>query len=203
LLGGEKTEHLLMSRATGARHGGFTMEELLLTFAIFALLLVFGLPNLTLWIQNTNVRTAAESIQNGLQFARTEAVRRNGRMEFVLVSDIANQTNVSAAPDTAGLNWLVRNYQSGGTYTSTDFIQGSGANSTPTAMVTASDATVVFNGLGRTDLAAINTIQITNPSYTCIGSGGDLRCLNVVVQIGGQIRMCDPSVTTVGDTRAC
>jgi len=180
------------------------MVELLITFAIFALLLVIGLPNLTLWIQNTNIRSAAESIQNGLQLARTEAVRRNTQVEFALVAGIADQANVSATPDPAGLNWLVRIFQPGGSYTSTDFIEGSGANSTPTALVTASGATVVFNGLGRTNLTAINTIQITNPSYTCIGAGGELRCLNVVVQIGGQIRMCDPSVAVgTGDTRSC
>lgn len=179
------------------------MVELLITFAILAVLLVIGLPNLTLWIQNTNIRTAAESIQNGMQLARAEAVRRNTRIEFVLVSAIGNQANVSAAPDTAGINWIVRNYQQGGAYTAPDFVQGSGATSTPTAMVTATDATIVFNGLGRTDLTAIDIIQITNPSYVCLAGGGNLRCLNVVVQIGGQIRMCDPSITTVGDSRAC
>ena len=32
---------------------------------------------------------------------------------------------------------------------------------------------------------------------------GTLRCMRITINSGGQIRMCDPSEQTVGDTRAC
>ncbi|MGB7543504.1 MAG: GspH/FimT family pseudopilin [Burkholderiales bacterium] len=183
---------------------GFTMVELMVTLAVLGILILIGLPNLSEWLQNTQIRTAAESIQNGAQLARTEAVRRNTQIEFALIAGDPNSGNANAAPNAAGPNWMVRNFQSSGTYTSTDFVQGGGTYSSPNVVIAATDPTAVFNGLGQTNLAAIDTIQITNPNGgNCVAAGGGMRCLNVVIQIGGQIRMCDPAVTTAGDTRAC
>ena len=36
----------------------------------------------------------------------------------------------------------------------------------------------------------------------CVVDNGEMRCLNIVVTSGGQIRMCDPAVAS-GDSRAC
>jgi type IV fimbrial biogenesis protein FimT len=109
------------------------------------------------------------------------------------------------APATSGPFWVVRKFQTGG-YTVADFVQGGGNEVTSSsAVVSAVDADVVFNGLGRTDLAAgALTIQVTNPTGgVCVAASGPMRCLNVVVQPGGQIRMCDPAIATAGDTRKC
>jgi len=71
-------------------------------------------------------------------------------------------------------------------------------------VITSPDATIVFNGFGRPDLTALETITITNPAGgTCVAGGGNVRCLNITIQIGGQIRMCDPSITDATDTRTC
>ncbi|MCC6472780.1 MAG: hypothetical protein IT514_03450, partial [Burkholderiales bacterium] len=44
----------------------------------------------------------------------------------------------------------------------------------------------------------------TNPSGgACAADGGPMRCLNVLVSPGGQIKMCDPAVAATGDTRRC
>jgi len=57
------------------RQQGVTLIELMVGIAILATLLAMGIPAFTGWIQDTQVRTAAESILNGLQTARAEAVR--------------------------------------------------------------------------------------------------------------------------------
>ena len=44
---------------------------------VLGIMLALGLPSFVETIQNMQVRTAAESILDGLQIARSEAVRRN------------------------------------------------------------------------------------------------------------------------------
>ena len=185
---------------------GVTLIELMIAVAIVGILLVAGLPEASQWIQNTKIRTASESISNGLQLARGEAVRRNTQVEFVLTNSVPIAANTPAlAPVTSGPYWVVRKYQTGG-YTTADFVQGGGNEvTTSSTVVSSTDANVVFNGLGRTDIVAANlTIQVTNPTGgACVAASGPMRCLNVVIQPGGQIRMCDPSIATAGDTRKC
>jgi type IV fimbrial biogenesis protein FimT len=188
---------------------GATLIELMIALSVLGLLLVLGLPSYTTWIQNTQIRSAAESLQSGLQLARAEAVRRNGLVQFVMTNDdplAANVSTVTAAQ--TGQNWMIR-YQDPTTSAWT-FIQGKGGaegagKSTPNVGLDAggsANATVTFSGLGRASPAT--TYQITNSTGgTCISSGGPMRCLSVVVASGGQIRMCDPSISTAGDTRKC
>ncbi|HEY6281064.1 MAG TPA: GspH/FimT family pseudopilin [Burkholderiales bacterium] len=190
---------------------GFTLIELMFAIAIVGILLAAGLPEASQWTQNTKIRTKSESISNGLQLARGEAVRRNTRIQFMLTNSTPNVATLPALAagntgSTTGVNWVVMNYQSTGVYTAPDFVQGGGNEvTTSSAAISSTDATVVFNGLGRSDIVAANvTIQVTNPAGgACVAASGPMRCLNVVVLPGGQIRMCDPSIATAGDTRKC
>ena len=45
---------------------GMTMIELMVGIAIVALLLALTAPSFSSWIQSTQIRTAAETLQNGL-----------------------------------------------------------------------------------------------------------------------------------------
>jgi type IV fimbrial biogenesis protein FimT len=202
---------------------GVTLIELMIAIAIIGILLLAGLPEASRWIQNTRIRTAAESISNGLQLARGEAVRRNAPVAFVLTSNAPTAVNVGTAPNNSGPNWLVRVFDSTGLYnpnpptipTQADyFIQGAaetGAN-VSISLVPPSVPNIVFTGLGRATADGINplpavpnTIQVTNPTGgACVAAAGPMHCLNVVVQPGGQIRMCDPNPAILaGDTRKC
>ena len=55
---------------------GFSLIELIVVLAVLAILLAAGASNFSVWMTNSRIRTTAESIQNGLQMARAEAVRR-------------------------------------------------------------------------------------------------------------------------------
>jgi type IV fimbrial biogenesis protein FimT len=183
---------------------GVNIIELMIAIAIMSVMVMLGLPTMTEYLRNSSVRAAAETILNGTQLARSEAIRRNSAVEFVLIAVAPSVANVSAALSNAGPHWMVRVFQTAGVYTAADFIQGGDTFSTPNVLINADTASFNFGGLGRTNLPGDNVIRVTYPSGgDCVNAGGTVRCLNIVVKIGGQIRMCDPAVTTVGDTRAC
>lgn len=74
---------------------GFTLIELMVAVAIFGLLLALGSRSFASWIQNQQIRTGAESILNGMQLARGEAVKRNASAIFVLCDVAAGNTGSS------------------------------------------------------------------------------------------------------------
>ncbi|MEO5843202.1 MAG: prepilin-type N-terminal cleavage/methylation domain-containing protein, partial [Caldimonas sp.] len=89
---------------------GFTLVELLVGLTLIAVLLGLGVPAMGTYLQNSKLASAASSYFAGLQMARTEAIRRNVRTEFVMTDtpvSVANIANV-AAPAIAGRNWVVR-----------------------------------------------------------------------------------------------
>ncbi|MFZ2541189.1 MAG: GspH/FimT family pseudopilin, partial [Gallionella sp.] len=67
------------------KSSGFTLIELMITLVILAIAMALGIPSYRDWVQNTQIRNAAESVQNGLQRARAEAVGRNTNVAFVLL----------------------------------------------------------------------------------------------------------------------
>lgn len=190
-------------------HRGFTLIELMIAVVLLALLLGLGLPSFSQWLQNSQIRTAADSTLSGLQQARAEAVRRNTLVEFVLTATPPLQANTPAvAANAAGPHWMVRVFQVGGVFTSADYIRGrSNTEGTPNATFAANQASWVFSALGRGCLwnagagrcdppPADLTINITN------AVGGANRPLRIVVTPGGQIRMCDPNLPA-GNVQSC
>jgi type IV fimbrial biogenesis protein FimT len=187
------------------RAQGFTLIELMIGLAILGLLFMLALPSFSVMLANQKLRAQAESVANGLQAARAEAVKRNAQVEFLTSDDdtgIAGQvaTLTPAVPNGGtGLNWAVRAQTSPGIY---DYIEGRKAGTTLGMSSTVSS--IFFGGLGQASIPATVTYQITNPpGGLCVSAGGPMRCLNVTVSPGGQIRMCDPSVTAATDTRKC
>src|SRR5689334_20354398 len=63
---------------------GFSIVELMTAVAIFGILAAMAVPMYSSYMANTQIRTAAESMLSGVQLARTEAVKRNGVVEFLL-----------------------------------------------------------------------------------------------------------------------
>jgi type IV fimbrial biogenesis protein FimT len=171
---------------SGKATSGFTLVEMMIAIAIFALLVLAALPEVRIWVQNTQIRTAGEGILNGLQLARTEAVRRNTNMELEMVGVSGWNAKVASS----GL--IVQSRPSG---------EGSGS---AVLVIKPDGATMVtFNGLGRLVAngdasAAITEIKVDSTAI----SAASTRELCITVSSGGAVRMCDPQVAA-GDTRAC
>jgi len=191
-------------------HEGATLVELLIGLAIVGLLFALGTPAFFSWIQNSQIRTSAEAIQNGLHLARSEAVRRNTQIRFQLTSGVT----ASCALSTTGTSWVVSQDSPAGACNSTPsdtvaprIIQvRATAEGSPNVALTAGQSTIIFNGLGRLTPVPAGDIDIdvTNPiGGACATATADgMRCLRIRVSIGGQIRMCNPIIAST-DPQGC
>ena len=165
---------------------GFTLVELMIAIAVFALLILAALPEFRAWIQNTQIRTAAEGILNGLQFARAEAVRRNVNIELEMVGVSGWSAKVASSGQ------VIQTRTSGeGSGSATVTIKPDGAVKT------------TFNGLGRQVSNLDGSTPITHMKVDSSAiAAASTRELCIMVGSGGVVRMCDPQVAA-GDSRAC
>ncbi|MCR4297973.1 MAG: GspH/FimT family pseudopilin, partial [Gallionella sp.] len=173
-----------------SRHLGFSLIELMIGVVILAILMSLAVPSFQAWLQNTQIRNAAESIQNGLQRARAAAVGRNTDVEFVL---------------TAGSSWTIRVVSSGEVIESRSGSEGSKSVSlTALDAALASATTVTFNNLGSVKAAnADASAPFTQVDLdSSVLAPADSQELRVTIGFGGNVRMCDPNAPA-GSPRAC
>jgi type IV fimbrial biogenesis protein FimT len=189
------------------RHAGFTVIELMIGLIVLGILMAMGIPSFARWIQSSQIRNSAEAIQSGLMFARTEAVRLNTRVRFQLVT---TTTAACALADT-GASWVVSLDDPAGACDSaaSDTVAPrilqirNSAEGSPNAVVNGNGQSQInFTGNGQASIAA--TINITNPTGGACATtpSGVMRCLNVTISTGGQIRMCDPA-RAANDPQGC
>lgn len=179
------------------RHAaGVTLIEIMIALVVMGILIALGVPAFSAFMQNAQIRDAAESIQNGLQIARSEAVKRNVPVTFTLNGPNTTWTVAAANPPGADIMVQAREASEGSPNVEAS-VPGPGAL----------PVIIVFDGLGKTNLTELATIELTNPTGGACDTGpstGNMRCLNVTVAVGGQIKMCDPRPDIpVGDTRKC
>jgi type IV fimbrial biogenesis protein FimT len=194
---------MLMRRPCRAR--GFTLVELLVTITVLGLVLMLGLPNMSAWLQNTQIRNSAEAMVSGLQLARAEALRRNRSVRFNLV----NAMDASCSLAAGGPNWVVSmaDPSSKCNVDPSDAVdpfivqKRSSQEGSQNAAINASASSMTFNGLGSASGAL--QIGVSNPSGGACQTAGPMRCLQVNVSSSGSVRMCDPAVTDAADPRKC
>ena len=88
---------------------GMTLIELMIALAILGVLLGLGLPAFSTFLANGKVRNATETLSAGLSLARSEAMRRNRSVEFLLTNDTVTAATVgTVTPSASGRHWLVR-----------------------------------------------------------------------------------------------
>lgn len=165
---------------------GVTLIELMITLVVLGVLVFLALPSYTIWMQNTQIRTAGEAILSGFTLARSEAVRRNSSVELRM---------------DAASGWTATVVTSG------EVIQNRTAQEgTAHAVVTITPAgadRITFSGLGRVTSnddgsASITEVKVDSPRIPAAES----REMCVMANSTGLVRMCDPQVAA-GDTRAC
>lgn len=185
---------------------GFSLVEIMVVVAIFAVLAAVGAPALARYNADNRTLVTAQSFQAGLQAARATAIRRNANVDFQVTNDAAFPNATPASTDANGNNWAVRAAQANAPATF-DLIDSRVSDDPSNRVGIAGNAAVVtFNGLGRMVApGATASFTFSHTGYTCVTGGGDFRCKQVRVGVGGQIQLCDPSVpaTELGDSRRC
>lgn len=194
-----------------------TLIELMIGLTIVAMLLMLGMPSMAVWMQNSRIRAAADSLHNSMQAARAEGVRRNQVVRIQVVDTSDNDCSLSSS----GHYW-VTTLGAGSTpasscasavddSTAPKILQKGSVTSAASVTINASQTVFAFNGLGQqasttdptTTAPQAMTVKITATQGSCVQAGGEIRCLNVTVSPAGQVRMCDPAISTAGDALKC
>lgn len=187
---------------THSAQRGMTLVELAVVMTIAAILYMQAAPMFSVWIGNTQTRTAAESVLNGMQLARGEAIRRNRLVQLVFTNGAATSWTVGCA-----------NPVDSGTPNVDDpgdclpVIQARTDTETSAqpqlAMVPVDATTITFDSLGRITAnidgsVTATQIDVANP----VVGNDDRRTLRLALGAAGDVRMCDPAVAG-GDPRGC
>lgn len=167
-------------KATCRAGRGFSLIELMVTVAVLAVGLALAAPTLSTQIANYRLRSAAEGVLNGLNYARAEAVRRNSNVSFTL--------------DAGGAGWTVAQLNPATTLQT----RASGEAPGVTAASTTASLSVTFTPTGLVDTSGTRLSQI---DLSTAVAGAETRRIDIFG--GGLIRVCNPSVTAVGDPRRC
>ena len=157
------------------------------------ILLALALPSYRIWVQNTQIRNAAESILNGLQKAKAEAVARNTNIAFAF-------TNIASGV-VADSSWNISVEAAASGIESRSAMEGS--RNVRITVTPAAATTITFNSFGavvaNSGASATFTQIDLDSSVLAPVDSADLR---VTVGAGGNARMCDPNVSAP-NTRAC
>ena len=186
---------------------GFSIVELMIALTVMGVLIALGMPSLGSYVQTARLGSMAKGFYTGVQLARTEAIRLNQPVDFVMTNTaVAPNIQTLAVANTSGRNWVVR-------YTDTaavvqlveakSVLEGGGAG--PAMTATSSSSVITFDSLGRNAANRGETIDIANPAAGLCDPAGPVRCWRVAVSAGGQVRLCQPAVAlaSTGDTRGC
>jgi type IV fimbrial biogenesis protein FimT len=172
---------------------GFSLIELVVTVVVMMAVSMFAIPAFQSSIGNSQIRTVTESIKNGLQQARVEAIKRNTRIRFTLQANGAWQLGCVVAPDApaaASACPAIISQKSAS--------EGSSAN----VAIIADNPSAVFTGFGTRDPAVANGLSRVDVSSIQVARA-ERRDLRIILAAGGHARVCDPAVNTVGDVRKC
>lgn len=184
---------------------GVSLVELMVGLAIMALLMSLAQPSFSEWMGDLRIRTTAEAMQNGLQFAQSQAVSRNTQVRFSLTDTLAS----GCVRSVQGQNWVVSLddperacHSEPSEEAAPRILQVRPAIGAAQLSTEASADELVFNGLGRPDGAL--SIDVRPLAGRCRADGGSARCLRIMVSTVGEIRSCDPSLGALGgDSRRC
>jgi type IV fimbrial biogenesis protein FimT len=189
---------LLARRRRSAPVRGFSLLEIVITMALLGILLGLAAPSFGEWIRNSQVRTVADSLQNGVRLAQAEGVRRNRQVVFFLTNS-TDCTNV-ITPSAGGANWSIRTVPLivGEV---TEVVQCGVLSDVAANVAIAGPTAICFNSMGRQTTNADPGLGGTACTLAATGRSNynvtktDSRPLRVVVSIGGQLRLCDPART--------
>jgi type IV fimbrial biogenesis protein FimT len=183
-------------------HRGVTMTEVLMVVAIVAVVMGLALPSFQVFVANQRIRTVAESLRAGMQLARIEALKRGVPVFFDMATLDSSWQVGCETPDAndndgdgqADCPAEIRAEQS----------SAPGGTSVITITTTAGTRST-FNSIGLVKPANLDgSGPVTQLDITVPGiSSSDLVPMRVLLPAGGLSRVCNPAISTAGDSRKC
>ena len=191
--------------ARSAGRSGFTLIEMMITIVVMSILAALAMPSMLGWVRNGKVRTVAESLQTGLRLAQTESLRRSRQVSFSLTDSKPTTASAGIKAKVDGLYWATHALPSMAADEPTVFMEAGVLTDVGSGAKITGPAVICFNSVGRlvaNDSEALKTTTggpvcapgTASTTYNIDVEGAD-RPLRVVVALGGQVRMCDPSKT--------
>lgn len=188
------------------RAARFTLNEAMVTITLMSILTMLAMPSFTTWVANNEVRTVGDSLQSGLRFAQSEALRRSRPVVFSLTDSAAPEASLTAV--TGGSNWSI-NVSKSSLDAQSVFVQAGVLTDVASGAQINGPAAVCFNAKGRlvanTDTGVSGASCKTDSpviTYVVDAPGAD-RKLRVLAGLGGQIRMCDPARKLANSSDGC
>ncbi|MCL2872928.1 MAG: GspH/FimT family pseudopilin [Betaproteobacteria bacterium] len=183
---------------------GFSLTELMIAVALFAIFLLVASPSIQLYLENSKVKNVAESIESGMQKAKFHAIKYNTPVEFVL--DLTNSSwaiwqlddsttsakQVTPAIETFSWGADGRNWSR------------VTVSANPTGVAHSSNLAVVTFDRGDGWLLRNNLTTTAAPphSITVSNSLEGTRHLQVDILMKGGVRVCDQDLPE-GDAKGC
>jgi type IV fimbrial biogenesis protein FimT len=168
------------------RSSGFTLTELMMTLVVVGVVATIAVPSFRIWFLNAQIRAAAESISNGMQRARAEAVARNATVDFVLGAGTNTSWTVNDAINP--LNPPIDTRSS-----------NEGSIAVTRTVTPAGATTITFNNFGGVTANIDATAAITQVD---LAAAGTTQAMRITVGLGGNAKMCDPSLPAT-NARGC
>lgn len=157
------------------REQGFTLMELIVTLAVAAIILSFGVPGFTSFIDNNRATTHTNDLVTALNLARSEATRRGATVSVCSSTDGATCNGTSDW----STGWVAR--------TATDVLRVWPERSGGAGVVTGNVARVDFVARGSLGTAAPD-LDIALPD--CTGNNGREVTVNAAGRISVSREAC-------------
>ena len=203
--------------STMKKQAGFSIIELAVVMVVIGMMLMSAMPLMNDWMRNAKLRNQAEAVQNGLQQARNEAVRRNRPITFYMVDNgTATALNNSCTVSAAGASWVVSVRDPGSACAATP--ANTSTDATNPLIVVKRLGTEGSTGVSVSGLAADGSTAASSVTFDALGRrSGNLtriavkyasaqtedRPLRVDITPAGMVRSCDPLITSTSDPRRC
>lgn len=167
---------------------GFSLPELLITIAVASILLGVAVPSFGNLMASNRLTTQANDFVSAINFARSEAIKRNRTMSLCRASSKSASTCVTSTGKWE--HWLI--LTNAGEVVRRGRVETSGGSIEVTSTLTNDSATFGSDGLVRTGTGVVSNHEIT----VCSSRGGNDNVRRVVLGAGSRI-------STRLDTASC
>jgi type IV fimbrial biogenesis protein FimT len=203
---------------------GISMIEIMVSIVIVGILAAIGIPSLSTWMLNTQVKATGESLLSALQLARAEAIRQNLRSEIIFndSNGLASWTVITDSSSVPSTFPVANTIESGGVAeagknarigVSSAALSGQNyatAIAAGTAMNTNPKPGIVFDAFGRvaTDASAnaqvtrVTRIDVTGLNDVAGSAEANYRRRVVTITDSGLSKLCRPSLPA-SDPQGC